>query len=56
MSNPTQLTFNKDFMTAKDLKYAADTLHHILRAFDDHKDDPEEFALRVLQVRDRWLT
>jgi hypothetical protein len=44
----------KDAMTARDLKLAADTLHHILTAFDDHKDNPEEFALRVLQVRGRW--
>ncbi len=56
MSNPTQLTFNKDFMTAKDLKYAAEALHSILHSYDQFKDDPAEFTLRVAQIRDRWTT
>lgn len=54
MKQPIKLPFVKDGMTARDLKLAADTLHHILTAFDDHRDDPKEFQLRVLQIRNRW--
>ena len=59
-----ELPFNKDFMTARDLKTAADTLEAILRQFDlqlnaDGKENwtpeqAEEFALRVLQVRSNF--
>ena len=54
MRQPIKLPFVKDGMTFWDIKLAADTLHHILTAFDDHQDNPEEFTLRVRQVRDRW--
>jgi hypothetical protein len=54
MREPITLPFNKDSMTVRDLKLAAETLNQILIVFDDHKDDPKEFTLRVLQIRDRW--
>ena len=52
--SPTDLPFNKDGMTARDLKDAASALQGILRDFDNFGDDPEEFTLRVRQIRDYW--
>lgn len=45
------ITFNKDSMTVSDLKTCAGALQQILRDFDTFNDEPEEFALRVLQLR-----
>lgn len=50
----TNLPFNKDGMTARDLKAAASSLQSILRAYDAFYDDPEEFTLRVAQIREGW--
>lgn len=41
-------------MSVRDLKNAADALQQVLRDFDNFGDDPEEFTLRVLQIRDFW--
>lgn len=51
---PIDLPFNKDSMTARDLKTAASALQQILRDFDNFGDMPEEFTLRVLQMRDSY--
>jgi hypothetical protein len=56
MSRCTQITFNKDLMTVKDLKNCAETLDGILQSFDQFKNDPEEFLLRVMQCRDFYKT
>ena len=56
MSRCTEITFNKDHMTIKDLKNCAETLDGILQSFDQFKDDPEEFLLRVMQYRDFYKT
>lgn len=56
MSRCTEITFNKDQMTIKDLKKCAETLDGILQSFDQFKDDPEEFLLRVMQYRDFYKT
>jgi hypothetical protein len=52
--NPVKLPFNPNMMTVQEIKLAAHTLRGLLRDFDAFKDDPEEFALRVLQVRDSF--
>jgi hypothetical protein len=52
--DPIPLPFNKDGMSARDLKTAANTLQGILQMYDAFKDEPEEFTLRVAQVRDAW--
>lgn len=51
---PVRIPFNKDYMTAKDLKFCAAALQSVLHSFDQFKDDPEEFATRVLQLRGRF--
>lgn len=51
---PTDLPFNKDVMSVRDLKNAAGALQQVLRDLDNFGDDPEEFTLRVLQIRDFW--
>ena len=53
-SGQIELTFNKDCMTVSDLKKAANTLEGILEYFDEFSDNPEEFVLRVLQVRNLY--
>lgn len=45
------LPFNKDYMSVVELKKAASTLEGILEDFDKFSDDPEEFFVRVMQVR-----
>lgn len=50
--NKIELTFNKDSMSVSDLKKTASCLEGILEDFDRFKNDPEEFLLRVMQVRD----
>ena len=45
------IPFNKDSMSVGDLKKTASSLEGILEDFDRFKDDPEEFLLRVMQIR-----
>ena len=60
MDRKIKIEFNPDTMTVSDLKKCAQTLSGILRDFDgvlmEHRDwgpeQAEDFALRVLQVRD----
>lgn len=48
---PIDLPFNPESMTVSDCKAAASTLRDILRDFDNFHDLPEEFTLRVAQIR-----
>lgn len=50
-----RITFNKDSMTVSDLKKAVYTLDHILADYDKFSDNPEEFLLRVMQIRDSYI-
>lgn len=45
------LPFNKDCMSVRDLKTIAGAFQQVLRDFDNFSDEPEEFVLRVLQIR-----
>ena len=62
----TEITFNKDHMTARDLKDCAATLEDILRQFDQQltklpdggydwtPEQADEFTSRVLQIRNNF--
>jgi hypothetical protein len=54
MRTPIALPFSKLGMTARDLMNAAGDLQGILRDFDNFSDDPEEFVLRVKQIRKNY--
>jgi hypothetical protein len=54
MKTPIDLPFSKLGMTARDLMNAAGDLQGILRDFDNFSDDPEEFVLRVKQIRKNY--
>jgi hypothetical protein len=48
---PIKLPFNTDLTTIQTAKIAVHTLRTILRDFDAFRGDPEEFILRVSDVR-----
>ncbi len=61
---PTEITFNKDYMTVNALKDSAETLETIFREFDRHiasdsvvawdKDQAKKFIISVMQFRDNY--
>ena len=50
-----RIAFNPDTMTVSDLKSCATALRGIMEDYERFGDDPQELALRIAQIADRYV-